>query len=480
LEGTVSDALWRLGACELAEGIRQKRFSCVDVMESIVGRIGALNPELNAIVYDYSDEALLAAESAHRAVMQGANLGPLHGIPVTIKENVDVKGTPTPNGVAALESVIAPAHAPLVQNLLDAGAIIVGRTNTPELSMRATTDNPLHGRTKNPWDHEASPGGSSGGASAAAAAGFGPIHHGNDIGGSLRFPSFACGLATVKPTNSRIPAYNPSQTVERGMLAQLMSVQGVMCREVRDVRLAMRPMIAGDPRDPWWVPVPFDGPPPPRPIKVAFTKEAHGYPIHPEIVRALERAAGYLQDAGYAVEEVATPSILEPAEEWFDVAVHEIHETLGPTVAAHGSDTIHRIFDYIGRIGSPIGREDYGARIAARTALTRRWNIFLAEHPLVLCPFMMRELYPWDYDQRGFEETEDIFRSAIWSVGVNYLSLPAGLAPIGLIGGLPAGVQIIGQRYREDLILDALEAIEQRVGVLVHQLWQREEAAAAD
>ena len=234
----MSDPLWRLSACDLAAGIRRKRFSCVDVMESVVGRIRARNPELNAIVYDYSEEALAAAERAHRAVMQGAELGPLHGIPVTIKENVDVKGTPTPNGMAALESVIAPDHAPLVKNLLDAGAIIVGRTNTPELSMRATTDNPLHGRTMNPWDHDASPGGSSGGGSAAAAAGFGPIHHGNDIGGSLRFPSFACGLATVKPTNSRIPAYNPSQTVERGMLAQLMSVQGAMCREVCDVRLA--------------------------------------------------------------------------------------------------------------------------------------------------------------------------------------------------------------------------------------------------
>ena len=157
--------------------------------------------------------------------------------------------------------------------------------------MRATTDNPLHGRTLNPWDHDASPGGSSGGGSSAAAAGFGPIHHGNDIGGSLRFPSFACGLASVKPTNSRVPAWNPSQTAERGLLAQLMSVQGAMCREVRDVRLALRSMTQGDPRDPWWVPVPFDGPPLAQPIKVAFTKETYGYPIHPDIAAGLDRAA---------------------------------------------------------------------------------------------------------------------------------------------------------------------------------------------
>jgi amidase len=156
-------------ACDMAAGIRAKRFTCVDVMEAVVARIAAKNPELNAIVYDYSDQARAQAERAHRAVTEGAPLGPLHGVPVTIKENVDVKGTPTPNGMAALEHIIAPDHAPVVQNLLNAGAIIVGRTNTPELSMRATTDNPLHGRTLNPWDHDASPGGSSGGGSSAAA-----------------------------------------------------------------------------------------------------------------------------------------------------------------------------------------------------------------------------------------------------------------------------------------------------------------------
>ena len=195
----------------------------------------------------------------------GRQRGPLHGVPVTIKENVDQQGKPTPNGLPAFETVIAPDDAPVVANLRRAGAIIVGRTNTPELSMRATTDNPLHGRTLNPWHPDASPGGSSGGAGAAAAAGFGPIHHGNDIGGSLRFPAFANGLSTVKPTPGRIPAYNPSATAERGLLAQLMSVQGAICREVRDVRLATRVMAARDARDPWWVPRPSTESLSPRP-----------------------------------------------------------------------------------------------------------------------------------------------------------------------------------------------------------------------
>ena len=121
----------------------------------------------------------------------------------------------TTNGIPAFANVIARDDAPVVRNLKNAGAIVVGRTNIPELSMRATTDNPLHGRTRNPWSDEASAGGSSGGAGASAAAGFGPIHHGTDIGGSLRYPAFCCGVATVKPTQGRIPSWNPSVTAER-------------------------------------------------------------------------------------------------------------------------------------------------------------------------------------------------------------------------------------------------------------------------
>src|SRR6266850_3568535 len=291
----MTDELWQKSACDLAEGIARRQFSCAEMMASVAGRIRAKNKALNAIVYDYTEEALAEARRADEDLAAGRVRGPLHGVPVTIKENVDQQGKPTPNGLPALEKVIAPDDAPLVRNLKRAGAIIVGRTNTPELSMRATTDNPLHGRTLNPWHPDASPGGSSGGAGAAAAAGFGPIHHGNDIGGSLRFPAFANGVATLKPTPGRIPAFNPSAAVERGLLAQLTSVQGAIARTVADVRLATRVMAAGDPRDPLWVPAPFDGEPIAKPIRVAVTQNGHGYPIHPGIGRLIDRAAGYLR-----------------------------------------------------------------------------------------------------------------------------------------------------------------------------------------
>ena len=471
--------LWKRSAVELAAMIRARDVSCVELMESVLGRIATHNDRINAIVVDYSEEALRAAERKDREVEGGHALGPLHGVPVTIKENIDVAGQATTNGLPALADLIAPDDSPVVRNLLDAGAIIVGRTNTPEISMRATTANPLRGRTLNPWDEEASPGGSSGGAAAAAASGFGPIHHGNDIGGSLRFPSFACGVATVKPTLGRVPAFSPSATAERGLLAQLISVQGAICREVRDVRLATRVLSRGDPRDPWWVPVPFEGPRLDPPIKVAVTTEAHGYPINPQILEGIHRAADMLSDAGYAVERVPTPSIMKPANAWFDVLVSEIAHYLGPVARDHGSETIRTLFDHYQRIGKPVDPAGYREGIAERTALTREWNVFLDRYPLVLCPFLMRSMYAWDYDAQGFEQVRDLFLSAIYSTGTNYLSLPAGVVPIGFADKRPAGVQIVGRRFREDLILDAMEAIESSAGILSHALWERESAASS-
>lgn len=397
--------------------------------------------------------------------------GPLLGVPVTIKVNVDQAGQATTNGLPALANLIAPADSPIVRNLRRAGAIIVGRTNTPELSMRATTVNPLHGRTFNPWHPDASPGGSSGGAGASAAAGFGAIHHGNDIGGSLRFPAFANGVATVKPTTGRVPAFNPSATVERGLLAQLTSVQGAIARSVADVRLATRVMAGGDVRDPAWMPVPFDGEPLAKPIRIAVARDYHGYPIHPGIVSLIDRAADYLREAGYEVVDAEPPSIMEPARGWFTVLLTELKGTLGPTVDKSGSDDLRRIFSWYYEIGKTLDLDDYRAGLADRTRMMRAWNVFLDAHPLVLTPFLMRPTYPWNYDALGYAQTKDLFDAAIYSYGINYLGLPAGVVPVDLVEGLPAGVQLVGRRFREDVILDAMAAIEERAGSLIKRLW---------
>jgi len=462
-------ALWQKSAVELSAGLRSKQFSATEIMESTLARISEVNPGLNALVEIFPEQALAQAREVDQKVASGQELKPLDGIPTSIKVNVDVEGMSNNNGIPALKDNIAPGDSPVVANLKKAGAVIIGRTNTPEFSMRGTTDNPLYGLTKSPWDDRASPGGSSGGAGSACAAGFGPVHHGNDIAGSLRFPASACGCATVKSGLGRIAAFNPSAKAERGLLSQLMSVQGAICREVKDVRLATEIMAGADPRDPWWMPVPFQGPALDN-RKIAFTKENHGYPIHPDILSGLDNAADMLRDAGYDVIETEVPSVLPAAKAWFSVAIREIKDGLDPIARQFGSKTIQRIFDYYYEISEMVDHQGYMLGVGERTGLVRDWNIFLDEYPLILTPFLMRPTYDYDYDET-FAGAKDIFDSAIYSYGINYMGLPAGIVPMGLVENRPAGLQIVGRRFREDLILDALEAIETRTGVLTHTRW---------
>jgi len=464
--------LWQLSATQQAAGIAAGQFTAVAVMDSVLNRIADADQEVNAIADIDPAASRQAAAEADEAIRRGDALGPLHGVPVTIKVNVDVRGLATNNGVPAFQSLLADDNSPVVQNLLNAGAVIAGRTNTPEFSMRGTTDNPLYGLTRNPWDLSMSPGGSSGGAGAAAANGYGAVHHGNDIGGSLRFPATANGVATVKPGQGRIAAYNPSATAERGLLAQLMSVQGVICREVRDVRLATQVMMQPDPRDPWQVPMPFNGADIGQPL-IGYCREAHGYPVHPAIISNLDKAATLLEKAGYRVEEIEIPPINEPARAWFNVTTLEIKATLDPLVREHGSETIQRVFDHFYQLSNMVDPMGYMAGIADRTRMLRDWSVLLNRYPLILTPFLMRPAYPTDYDET-FEGFKDLMDSAIYSFGVNYLGLPAGNIPVDLVEGMPSGVQIIGQKWREDLILDAMQVIEDATGVFAHRLWAQQ------
>ena len=465
--------LWQLGAAAAARGLRAGDFSATELLENVLQRVDELNPQLNAIVEDRRDDGRARAAELDQRSAAGDWQGPLHGLPVTIKINVDLAGSATSNGLPALADAIAQEDSPIVSNLRRGGAVIFGRNNAPELSMRACTDNPLHGRTHNPWSEQASPGGSSGGAGSAAAAGFGPIHHGNDIGGSLRFPSYCCGVSSVKPTLGRVPAFNPSATAERGLLAQLMSVQGVICRHAEDLRLAMPVIARGDARDPWWTPAPFDTwPDDGRPV-IGMTRETYGYAAHDEVLAGLERAAEALQDAGYQVEEIDTPDMSLPAQAWLQVAVYELRETLADVIDNHCSESLQQIFDWLYELGPVAGIGDYLPGMAKRTSYTRAWNETLARYPLILTPYLMRPVYDYDYDAQSPENLADLFSSACYSTGVNFLSLPAGVFPTGLAAGRPTGVQLVGQRFREDLIIDAMQAVEERLGVLSHELWRR-------
>jgi amidase len=234
---------------DLARAIRLRAISAREATRAVLDRCTAVNPALNAVVQVLEQEALAAADAADAALSRGdAAPGPLHGVPVTTKINVDQKGLPTSNGCVPLRDLIAPEDSAVVANLRRAGAVLVGRTNAPALSMRWFTENALHGRTLNPWSAAHTPGGPSGGAAAAAAAGIGPIAHGNDLGGSIRYPAYACGIAGLRPSFGRVPAFNPTMQAERPLSFQLMSTQGPLARRVRDLRLALAVMAQGDPR----------------------------------------------------------------------------------------------------------------------------------------------------------------------------------------------------------------------------------------
>ncbi|MEM9749199.1 MAG: amidase [Actinomycetota bacterium] len=462
---------WRLTATDATAMMARGELTSVDVVESVLERIDARNGEINALTTVDPDGARAAARKADEQRRAGGPIGPLHGVPVTIKGNLDVAGEPTTSGVTAFADKLAPDDAPAVSNLRRAGAIVIGRTNLPEFGIRGTTFNPLYGRTANPWHPEASPGGSSGGAGAAAAAGFGPLHQGSDIGGSLRFPAFGCGVATIKPTSHRVPAFNSSSSAERGVLSQTISCIGMISPTVADVRLATEAMIAPDPRDPNSPPVPWCGPDLPTPLTVAVSHDWGPHPPHPGIVSLIDRAASQLDDAGYRVVEIAPPPIEEAFRSWLAAASTELAVGLGPVVERFGSDDTRQLLQWTIDAGELLDRDGYMWALGDRTRIQRTWNLFLDEHPLILCPFMTQPMYDWDFDVRSFEAVNGVLERAMHAFGVNFLGLPAGVIGMDLVEDRPAGVQVLGRRYREDLVCDALEAIEHRNGVMAERLW---------
>ncbi len=251
--------LWRLPGVELASLIRSKKVSAKEAASAALERLDAVNPKINAVIDHRPEEVLAQAALIDAAIARGEDAGPLAGVPVTVKANIDQQGFATTNGLKLQRDVIAASNSPVVDNLRKAGAVILGRTNCPAFSYRWFTTNLVHGDTKNPRDPGITPGGSSGGAGAAVASGIGHIAHGTDIAGSIRYPAYACGVHGLRPTVGRIAAFNASLP-ERPIGPQISAVSGPLARTIGDLRIALAAMSAHDVRDPWWVPAPLEGP----------------------------------------------------------------------------------------------------------------------------------------------------------------------------------------------------------------------------
>ncbi|WP_062479118.1 amidase family protein [Variovorax boronicumulans] len=456
--------LWQLEAADLALRIKAREVSCVEAVRSSLARLEAVNPRVNAVVDGCADEALGAAAQADAVLAKGEATGPLHGVPVTIKVNVDQRGHATTNGVEAYRSVVAKDDSPVVANLQRAGAIVVGRTNTPAFSMRWFTDNAAHGRTLNPYNADVTPGGSSGGAAAAVAVGIGAIAHGNDQGGSIRYPAYACGVYGLRPSFGRVPAFNPSGTGERPMVVQLTSVQGPLARSVRDLRLAFAAMAQRDVRDPWWAPAPLESATSGSPVSVALCTELPGYACDPEVADALQRAARRLERAGYRVEPAQPPRLRETADLWLSLTMADSRLLVEEALMRDGDDTIRQAYRAMDAHAPQFDTVGYMRALAARTGLMREWALFLQRHPLLLMPVSWRHPFPVDADQRGSSAMREILDAQSPLLSTAILGLPGLSVPMGLRHGLPTGVQLVGDRFREDLCLAAAEVLEAEAG----------------
>lgn len=454
--------LWRLSAVELASRIRNREVSAVEAAQSALERLNAVNPALNAVVDHRPDEVMARAAAVDAQLARGEDPGVLAGVPVTVKVNVDQAGYATTNGVKLQKDLIAAANSPVVDNLLRAGAVILGRTNTPAFSLRWFTGNALHGDTRNPRNAALTPGGSSGGAASAVAAGIGHLAHGTDIAGSIRYPAYACGVHGLRPSLGRVAAYNAALP-ERSIGGQLTAVSGPLGRTIADVRLGLAVLAAPDPRDPWWVPAPLVGPDVPR--RAALCVNPDGMDTEPAVVKALQEAARRLTEAGWTVDTLdAVPPMQEAADlqvrmwmaDGYDamLAAAEKEGDQGALVALRGQRDK----------AAEANLNNFSAVLTRRATLTRMWEMFLADYPILLLPVSAELPFPDKLDLQGDAAYARVWRAQMTQIGVPFMGLPGLSVAMGQamssVGQSPVGVQVVAGRYREDLCLAAGEIIE--------------------
>jgi amidase len=424
-----------------------------------------VNPQVNAVTQVLAEQALAMADKADALAATEEWLGPLHGVPFTVKENIDLAGSRTTQAVVAFKEMVTSQDAPHVARLKAAGAIPLARTNMPDFGMRWHTDNELYGPTLNPWNPAYSPGGSSGGDATALATGMTPLGMGNDYAGSLRLPSQACGTTALRPSYGRVAAAAEALK-EPSLTLQLFAVQGPMARHVSDLALAFRSMLAPDARDPWWVPAPLDGPPLAAPIRVAVTTNPAGLGVDEEVEAGVRRAAEALVDAGYAVEEVDPPSLEEIYRLCMTLIGTDLQHTLIPIMEQFGSKNSFQFAQTYLEALPPIDIATYEFSFARRHAIAVEWSLFQAQYPLILGPVSTMHLFSASFDLGGSENVWSLLRAHRLIVSANLLGLPALALPVGVASQLPQSVELIGQRYREDVCLAAAQAIEDRLGTI--------------
>jgi amidase len=454
--------LWHLSASEVARLVRTRKASAREVADAALQRLDSVNSQINAIVDCRPDLVREQADRVDSALARGNDPGPMAGVTVTVKINTDQAGFATTDGSRLQENLIAKCNSPVVDNVVRAGAVLLGRSNAPTFALRWFTSNLLYGgtHTYNPRDPLLTPGGSSGGAAAGVAAGIGHVALGTDIGGSVRYPAYACGVHGLRPSLGRVPFYNaslPQPTIG----GQAMHVVGPIARTIEDLRLSLSAMSAADPRDPWSVPAPLEGPP--MPLRAALCLRPAGGHVAREVQVSVLDAGRRLADAGWTVEEVDdTPPLNESAEvqEWLWLA--DGFAQLADAIERDGDPGALAVLAFARPRVKTYPADAVAQALVQRATVVRQWQLFLNKYAVLLIPVSAELPFPDGLDLQGSAAFQRVWDSQFLLRATPALGLPILAVSTGLVGQSPVGVQIVAGRYREDLCLRAGEAIEAR------------------
>ncbi|HVA52872.1 MAG TPA: amidase [Acidimicrobiales bacterium] len=455
--------LWQESASSLAQLIRSGQTSSHEVLEAHLARIASVNGAVNAVVEVRPDEVLAAADAADAALKSGAALGALHGVPFSVKTNLDVAGYVTSEGSIAQKDLVATADAPIVEKMRDAGAVMLARTNMPDLGLRINSESSLYGATHNPWKHGYTAGGSSGGEAASIASGMSPLGLGNDIGGSLRNPAYCCGIASIKPTRGRVAQGNPSSVFDMAINSQIMLADGVLARHVGDVRRGLEVVMGSHRGDPQSVDVPLYG----RPVskRVALVVEPIGGGIDAHVAEGVRVAGRALEASGYEVEEVEPPLLFDAYFAWTELMMTSLAVAM-PRLEPLMGEGGKRFLDLTYVEFPPSTAASMALMHETRYRVASAWRAFLTSYPLIVGPVWTQPPFPLGFDIQDADSAMQVVELFRFVLPPNLLGLPAACVATGVANGLPTGVQVIGDLFREDLCLNAAEAIEQSVGVL--------------
>lgn len=460
----ISTDLSNWSAARIAGAVHAGRLTAIEVVEERLAAIESINPEINAIT-QLTDDLRASATALDARRRRGEPLGPLAGVPITVKESIAVRGLATTHGARFLRHHRAERDAPPVARLRQADAMIIGHTNMPTLTLAGMhTRSELFGSTRNPWDHQRTPGGSSGGDAAAVASGLSVIGIGNDSGGSLRLPANFCGVSALKPSAGRYAADHRIGPDEPTLASQLFPVDGPVARTVVDLRLVHGVLAGADPADPRALPIAAElaeG----GPRRVALIRDPGGVGLAPAVAAALDTAAGCLAEAGYTVEEVASPPAQESALATYGTLINTEFGLSWDRIAAVLSPDDRRYQELAMARRPPVALPEYIAATAALQGIRRAWAKFGRDHQLVLGPvYPDQAIFP-DEERASAEANERYGRGMALNVISTCAGLPAVAVPTGVVDGLPVGVQLVGRAFREDDCLAAAEVIERAVAM---------------